>query len=92
MLTFDNATAVGIVEENLGPEGKSELSKFGSNFQAFPELEKAVESDVKLLQTSSLVAKGTTISGWVVSDLNFYRLYEEQLLTVVCSMRLRLER
>ena len=43
MLTFENATAVGIVEKNLGAEGKAELRKFNEDFQAFPELEKAVE-------------------------------------------------
>lgn len=65
MLTFDNETATGVVEKNLGPEGKAELKKFGGDFQPFPDLEKAVESDVSLLKESKLVAKGTTISGWV---------------------------
>lgn len=65
MLTFDNATATGIVEKNLGAEGKADLQKFGGDFQSFPELEKAVESDISLLKSSALVAKGTKITGWV---------------------------
>jgi carbonic anhydrase len=48
MLTFDNATAKGIVEKNLGEEGVNALSEFGEDFQPFPDLENAVKSDVSL--------------------------------------------
>jgi carbonic anhydrase len=65
MLTFDNATAQGIIEKNLGQGGKDALSAFNGDFQAFPDLESAVTSDVDLLKSSPLVAKDTTISGWV---------------------------
>jgi carbonic anhydrase len=65
MLTFDNATAKGIVEKNLGEEGVSALSAFGGDFQPFPDLDSAVKSDVSLLKSSPLVSKGTAISGWV---------------------------
>jgi len=65
MLTFDNATATGIVEKNLGKEGVEGLKAFGSQFQAFPELDSAVKSDIKLLKESPVIAKGTNVSGWV---------------------------
>lgn len=65
MLTFDNATAQGVVEKNLGQAGKDALSAFNVDFQSFPDLESAVTSDVDLLKSSPLVAKDTTISGWV---------------------------
>jgi len=65
MLTFDNATATGLVEKNLGPQGKEALKTFGGEFQAFPELEQAVSADVDLLKESPLIPKDVKISGWV---------------------------
>jgi carbonic anhydrase len=65
MLTFDNAAAEGVVEKNLGQGGVDALSAFGGDFQSFPELDGAVKSDVSLLKGSPLVAKDTTISGWI---------------------------
>lgn len=65
MWTFDNATAKGIVEKNLGEEGENALSAFGGDFQPFPDLESVVKSNVKLLESSPLVAKGTTVNGRV---------------------------
>jgi carbonic anhydrase len=65
MLTFDNATAQGIVEKNLGPDAKEALGAFGGDFQPFPDLDGAVKSDVQLLKESPLVGKNTTVSGWV---------------------------
>jgi len=65
MLTFDNPTATGIVDKNLGPEGKEALKAFGGDFQPFPKLEEAVESDVRLLNNSPLIAEGVVVSGWV---------------------------
>jgi len=65
MVTFDNATAKGVVEKNLGQAGVDALSAFGGDFQPFPDLEGALKSDVDILKTSPLVSKGTNISGWV---------------------------
>jgi carbonic anhydrase len=65
MLTFDNAAATSVVEKNLGAEGIDALKGFGSDFQPFPELEKAVESDIAYLKESKAVAPGTKFSGWV---------------------------
>lgn len=42
-----------------------ELDERGIGFQPFPELEKAVESDVKLLRESKVVPDDVVISGWV---------------------------
>jgi carbonic anhydrase len=65
MLTFDNAAATGIVEQNLGVEAKEALSAFGGDFQPFPKLEEAVRDDVKLLKETPLIKDEVTISGWV---------------------------
>ncbi len=65
MLTFDNAAATGLVEKNLGKEGVESLKAFGGQFQAFPELETAVKSDIELLKKSPVITKGTNLSGWV---------------------------
>jgi carbonic anhydrase len=65
MLTFDNAAGKAVVEKNLGEEGVNALSAFGGDFQAFPNLEDAIKSDVSLLKSSPLVNNGTAISGWV---------------------------
>lgn len=63
MLTFKNEDAHAIVEKNLGPAGKSELSNL--DFQPFVDLEKGVEDDVKFLKTSKAIPESVTISGWV---------------------------
>ncbi|MCJ1431094.1 hypothetical protein MMC27_000444 [Xylographa pallens] len=63
MLTFKNEDAHAVVEKNLGSAGKDELA--GLDFQPFPDLEQAVEADVKLLKTSKAIPDSVTISGWV---------------------------
>jgi carbonic anhydrase len=63
MLTFKNEDAYGVVEKNLGAEGKEALG--GLDFQPFPDLEKAVESDVGYLKASKAIPEHVTISGWV---------------------------
>ena len=63
MLTFKNEDAHGVVKKNLGEEAAGEIA--GLDFQPFPELEKAVEDDVKLLRGSKAVPDTVTLSGWV---------------------------
>jgi carbonic anhydrase len=70
MLTFDNDTAAGLVEKNLGPEAvEATKTAFGGDFQAFPgdlpELEEAVKKDVELLRNTPLIKKEIVITGWV---------------------------
>jgi len=64
-LTFDTPTATEIVKKNLGDEAVEELKVFGSEFQAFPDLEEAVKNDVTLLKESKLIPDSIKISGWV---------------------------
>ena len=63
MLTFTNEDAHAVVEKNLGSKGNEELA--GLDFQPFPDLEKAIEDDVKLLKTSKAIPDSVAISGWV---------------------------
>lgn len=63
MLTFKNEEAHAVVEKNLGAAGQQELS--GLDFQPFPDLNKAVEDDVKYLKSSKAIPDSITISGWV---------------------------
>ncbi|KAF6231069.1 hypothetical protein HO173_010769 [Letharia columbiana] len=63
MLTFKNEDAHAVVEKNLGAAGQQELS--GLDFQPFPDLEKAVEDDVKYLKASKAIPDSIMISGWV---------------------------
>ena len=63
MLTFTNEDAHAVVEKNLGSEGKTELASL--DFQPFPDLEKAVESDVEFLKKSNAIPDSVTVSGWV---------------------------
>ncbi len=65
MLTFKNQDAYGVVEKNLGPEAAQELRTAVPDFLAFPELEQAVQDDIKLLKGTKLVPDNVTISGWV---------------------------
>ena len=65
MLTFKNEDATGIVKKNLGEEAVKELGNFNSDFLPFPELEGAVESDVKYLRKSKLIPDKVKISGWI---------------------------
>jgi len=68
MLTFDNPTATGLVEKNLGTAGVEGLKKFvggEGDFQTFPDLEAAVKKDVQLLKDSELIPDDIVISGWV---------------------------
>lgn len=43
----------------------SELKSRDLDFLPFPELDQAVEDDVKFLRSSKLVPEKVTISGWV---------------------------
>ena len=63
MLTFKNEDAHAVVQKNLGAEAKKELA--GLDFQPFPNLEQAVEDDVKFLKKSKAIPESVTISGWV---------------------------
>ena len=63
MLTFKNEDAHGVVEKNLGAEAKKEIE--GLDFLPFPDLEKAVEDDVKYLRGSNAIPESITVSGWV---------------------------
>lgn len=65
MLTFKHEDAVAVVEKNLGSEVIGELSQKIPDFLPFPDLEKAVEADVKFLKETKLVPDSVTISGWV---------------------------
>lgn len=65
MLIFDNDVATGLVEKNLGVEGKQALSAFGGDFQAFPKLEDALREDVKLLKETPLIKDEVAVTGWV---------------------------
>lgn len=63
MLTFKNEDAHAVVKQNLGAAAQQELS--GLDFQPFPDLEKAVEDDVKYLRASMAIPDPVNISGWV---------------------------
>ena len=63
MLTFKNEDAHAVVEKNLGPAARQELS--GLDFQPFPDLDRAVQDDVKYLRASKGIPDSVTISGWV---------------------------
>ena len=65
MLTFSNEDASGVVEKNLGPDAAQELRTAVPDFLPFPELEQAVQDDIKLLKGTKLVPDNVTISGWV---------------------------
>ncbi|KAK5062689.1 hypothetical protein LTR84_004763 [Exophiala bonariae] len=65
MLTFTNEDAYGIVDKNLGSEASAELKSRGLDFLPFPELEKAVEADVKYIKETKLIPDSVTVSGWV---------------------------
>jgi carbonic anhydrase len=49
----------------LRQEAVEELHQRKVNFLPFPDLEKAVEDDVKFLKASKLVPQSVVISGWV---------------------------
>jgi len=65
MLTFKNEDAYNLVEKNLGPEAVAELKSRDTDFFAFPDLERAVEDDVKFLKSTKLIPDSVAISGWV---------------------------
>ncbi|KAF2200872.1 carbonic anhydrase [Delitschia confertaspora ATCC 74209] len=62
MLTFDNATARGVVAKNKGDAVAEEVKDL--DFLTFPELEQAVKDDVQFLK-SKKVEEGVQVSGWV---------------------------
>ncbi|KIN04006.1 hypothetical protein OIDMADRAFT_118247 [Oidiodendron maius Zn] len=65
MLTFKNEDAAAVVRQNLGDKAVEGLSAFNGDFQPFPDLEKAVTSDVEFLRGSELIPDSVAISGWV---------------------------
>ena len=46
-------------------DAAAELKSRGLDFLPFPELEQAVEDDVKYLKDTKLIPDSVTISGWV---------------------------
>lgn len=62
MLTFDNATAKGLVKKNKGEAAAKEVEDI--DFLTFPELEAEVKSDVQWLQARA-VERDIRITGWV---------------------------
>jgi carbonic anhydrase len=62
MLTFDNATAKGLVKKNKGDMAAREVEDL--DFLTFPDLEAEVKKDVEWLQ-SKAVEQGVTFTGWV---------------------------
>lgn len=52
-------------DSDISAEAVEELRQRKVDFLAFPELEKAVEEDVKFLKASRVVPDEVTISGWV---------------------------
>lgn len=61
MLTFTNDDIHGIIKERLG------VDDTGRDYLPFPELERAVEEDVKFLKGEALVKEEVRerVSGWV---------------------------
>lgn len=62
---FDTRVGINDTENENRAEAVEELRKNSPDFLAFPELEKAVEEDVKFLKASKVVPDSVTISGWV---------------------------
>lgn len=62
MLTFDDATARGLVKKNKGEAAAKEVEQV--DFLTFQQLENAVREDVAWLK-SKAVEKGINLSGWV---------------------------
>ncbi|RVX74055.1 hypothetical protein B0A52_01886 [Exophiala mesophila] len=65
MLTFTNEDAYALVDKNLGPDATAEAKSRNLDFLPFPEVDSAVESDVKYIRATKLVPDNVTISGWV---------------------------
>ncbi|ETN46671.1 uncharacterized protein HMPREF1541_00857 [Cyphellophora europaea CBS 101466] len=65
MLTFKNDDAFGLVEKNLGDDAAAELKSKNFDFLPFPELDRAVEDDVRYIKGSKLIPDSVTVSGWV---------------------------
>jgi carbonic anhydrase len=59
MLTFDNPTLYGICQEQLGADASA------IDFLPFSDLEQSVRDDVELIRSSPLIAKDTTVTGFV---------------------------
>jgi carbonic anhydrase len=59
MLTFDNATLQGICREQLGADASD------IDFLPFSDLEQSVRDDVELIRSSPLIAKDSTVTGFV---------------------------
>jgi carbonic anhydrase len=62
MLTFDNATARGLVKKNKGDAAAKEVEDL--DFLTFPVLEEKVREDVSWLK-SKAIEQGINVSGWV---------------------------
>ena len=59
MLTFDNPTLYGICQEQLGADASD------IDFLPFSDLEQSVRDDVELIRSSPLIAKDTTVTGFI---------------------------
>lgn len=46
-------------------EAAAELKSLKLDFLPFPELDRAVEDDVKFIKASKLIPDSVTVSGWV---------------------------
>jgi carbonic anhydrase len=62
MLTFDDATAKGLVKKNKGNAAAREIEDL--DFLTFPDLEVEIKRDVEWLQ-SKAIEQGITFTGWV---------------------------
>ncbi|HEX2281763.1 MAG TPA: carbonic anhydrase [Thermomicrobiales bacterium] len=59
MQTFDNPTLYGICQEQLGADASA------IDFLPFSDLEQSVRDDVEFIRSSPLIAKDTTVTGFV---------------------------
>ena len=67
-MPHETLAAVGMVDHRLTyyrGEAAAELKQRNVDFLSFPQLESAVEDDVKFLRGTKLVPDNVTISGWV---------------------------
>lgn len=62
MLTFDDATAKGLVKKNKGEAAAKEVEHI--DFLTFPDLEEKVKEDVEWLKGKA-VEEGIRVTGWI---------------------------
>ncbi len=63
MLTFKNADARAVVEQNLGSGAGQEVA--GLDFQPFGNLDEAVKDDIAFLKSQKAIPDNIAFSGWV---------------------------